>query len=301
VIQDLGSPTHLEEASAPAFGDPTVELMSSAPFKLGIPAADRRMHSVRRPIDHQSRWLESTREPAFVANRTTPTRLLVSRRLAMKYFALAAAAVLALAANSTFAGPSAATHGKVVAPPQSTFKPACGTGFGTDSGTGIASESFAASNGFDNYDSYGAADFVVKGFCLVHDVHVLGQYFNGSGPASSVDVVFYKNSHGHPGKVVKAYMGLPYTDSTGFGSFNVNLPSRLGLVRGRYWISVSAEIDFFTGGQWGWELQNEAAGGTDGQWEEAGGFGTGCTTWTDVNSCVGFGNDFMFELSGRGR
>jgi hypothetical protein len=214
----------------------------------------------------------------------------------MKQLVLATAAVLALAAGSAFASPSAATHGKVVAPP-SNAKAVCGTSFGTDTGSGIASETFAASDGFDNYDSYGAADFTVNTKCVIKGVQTAGQYFNGSGPATCLDVTFYADKGGKPGKVKQAYSCLSYT---GTGGLSANLPTSLKLKPGHYWISVSAEIDFFTGGQWGWELQNEANGGTDGLWEEAGGFGTGCTTWTDVNTCVGLGNDFMFTLSGKG-
>jgi hypothetical protein len=213
----------------------------------------------------------------------------------MKQVIFAAAAILALGAGSASAVPVAAHQGKVVAPPISVKRHVICANAQTDSGIALASETFTD---FSGYDSSGAADCRIRAAAIITEIDTVGQYFNGSGPANSVDVTIYKNSAGKPGRVVAAYTGLSYTDSTGFGSFEVKI-KRTILTRGTYWIAVQPSMTFGTEGQWGWELQNETHGAAD-QWEEQGGLGTGCTTWDLPVNCTGYGNDFMFTARGVG-
>lgn len=174
---------------------------------------------------------------------------------------------------------------------------------GTDSGIGIVSQNFESS--FDAYDSQAADDFVVPAGhrWRVREVDASGVYFNGSGPATSETVTFYKDKNGHPGKVVGTDT-VTGTDS--FGSFAISL-SKNGspILRGgkkgagkTYWVSVVANLDFFAGGEWGWENQTTVVH-NPAQWQNpGGGFGV-CSSWDDENVCIPDGQgDHMFTIRG---
>jgi hypothetical protein len=173
---------------------------------------------------------------------------------------------------------------------------------GTDSGIGIVSQNFESS--FDAYDSQAADDFVVPGGekWRVREVDVTGVYFNGSGPARDETVTFYKDDHGHPGKVISSDTEAG-TDN--FGSFSIVLSKegspklKGGSGDGKtYWVSVVANLDFFAGGEWGWENQIEVIH-NPAQWQNpGGGFGV-CSSWDDENVCIPDGQgDHMFTLRG---
>ena len=156
---------------------------------------------------------------------------------------------------------------------------------GNDLGTGVVSQNFEAS--FDAYDSQGADDFTVPAGpnWIVKEVDVVGVYFNGSGPAVSENVFFFKDHKGKPGKLVATYTVVGVDTA---GSFAITLPGRgQKLMPGHYWVSVQANMDFSNGGEWGWEKQTTVEG-EPAMWQNPGdGFGTGCTTWGIENDCVG--------------
>jgi hypothetical protein len=219
----------------------------------------------------------------------------------MKQLVLATAAILACGLAS--AAPTVAGHGKVVAPPVN----AAGTLYsqnGTDSGIGIVSQNFESS--FDIYDARAADDFTVpKGKTWsVAEVDVTGVYFNGAGPARDENVTFYKTTNGLPGAVVADHTGLAGADN-GTGSFNIK-GAKAKLKGGTkkkgttYWVSVQANMDFSTGGEWGWENQTTVVG-NPAAWENpGGGFGVGCTTYTTETTCIPDGQgDHMFTIKGK--
>jgi len=174
-----------------------------------------------------------------------------------------------------------------------------------DNGIGISSQNFEAS--FDAYDDAAADDFIVPQNTKWHikQVIVTGVYYNGSGPAVSENVTFYTNKSKLPNTVKKTYTGLVGTDN-GTGSFVIKLPTATTLNGGanaagkHYWVSVQVNMDFGVGGQWGWETSNNTVG-YENAWENPGdGFGTGCTTWTKMSTCIpsGQGTSQMFALKG---
>jgi hypothetical protein len=167
-----------------------------------------------------------------------------------------------------------------------------------DSGNGIVSQNFEAS--LAAYDAAGADDFTTTGNgWKIKQVTVTGVYFNGYGPATSETVTFYKDAGGLPGAIGKSKTKAG-TDSA--GSFVIGLGKKgVKLPNGHFWVSVVANMDFSTGGEWGWEART-VQNGSPAAWQNpGGGFGIGCTTWANMQSCIGISGapDFMFALSGK--
>jgi hypothetical protein len=217
---------------------------------------------------------------------------------------LSAIAVLAVASVGTTnagaaSGPKTAARGHAahVAVPNSVLY----SQNANDSGVGIISQDFTDA-GFDIYDSQGADDFIVPTATkwLIQGVLATGVYFNGSGPADSETVTFYKDAGGKPGMVISSQT---VTGIDTAGTFKMPLPTPVKLpVAGKYWMSVQATMEFATGGEWGWETTNTLSN-TASMWQNPGdGFITGCTTWADMQTCIGpagEGPDFMFVLIGK--
>lgn len=210
-----------------------------------------------------------------------------------------AAAVLCVGVSMQSAsaahGPVSALHHGIAAQHLTPAKKGnCYSNQRNDSGVGIVSQTFSDS-GFDIYNSYGADNFAVKKTCKVAGVNATGVYFNGAGLADSETVTFYTDNGGQPGDVISSQT-VTGTDN-GTGSFTIPL-STVAIPPGNAWVSVSANMAFAAGGEWGWELSTHQKQGSDAMWENPeDGLGTGCTSWGDVNTCLGFGNDFMFTLT----
>jgi hypothetical protein len=166
-----------------------------------------------------------------------------------------------------------------------------------DNGVGVVSQNFEAD--LDAYDSQLADDFVVPDTghpWQITGVTVTGVYFNGLGPAASETVTFYRDANGVPGEVENTQTVVG-ADSN--GSFTIPL-DKFALPAGHWWVSVQANMDFSSGGEWGWETRN-GQNGTAAVFQNPGdGFATGCTSWTTMTTCIpaGEGPDLMFSLSG---
>jgi hypothetical protein len=216
-------------------------------------------------------------------------------------------AVLAIVAAGASAG--AASHPKAAARGHAThvaFPDALSILYNqnsNDSGVGIVSQDFTDS-GFDIYDSNGADDFVVPANTkwLVKGVIATGVYFGcvTCGPATSETVTFYKDAGNTPGAAISVQT---VTGADSGGTFKMLLPTPVKLLTaGKYWISVQATLNFAAGGEWAWETTNTLSN-TASKWQNPGdGFGTGCTTYMDMQTCIGpsgEGPDFMFALAGQ--
>lgn len=223
---------------------------------------------------------------------------------------LAAAAVLALTAGAS-AGPAPVVTGVKSAPAIWHMPKGSTTLYNqnsNNSGVGLVSQNFSTTYS-KTYDATGADDFIVpkkglkdkkkkkKGW-TVTEVDVTGVYFNGSGPAASETVTFYADSSGVPGAPLKGgVFTVTGTDSS--GTFSITLPKKgMFLKAGHYWVGVAANLDFSTGGEWGWE-GNTSIKNYDAMWENpGGGFGTSCTSWGTNGTCLGYTQDDMFDLKG---
>ncbi len=221
---------------------------------------------------------------------------------------LATAAVMAISAGGAIAGGHHPTLSvKQAATSRPFVLPHYGLGIlvdqrDNDNGVAIVSQNFEES--FDLYDAQGADDFIVpKGKeWHVKEVDVDGLYFNGSGPATSYNVVFYKDNGGTPGKIADDCHNAAYTDA---GAGSPAIPCRASFKGGkngkRYWVSVQANMDFSAGGEWGWGTNNTVRG-IESRWVNPGdGFATGCTTYTQTTTCIasGEGGDFSYALLGK--
>ena len=219
---------------------------------------------------------------------------------------LAAAAALALTAGGASAAqhPSAGVVGAKVTP--IIHKAPAGAKMlynqnSNTSGEGLLSSNFT-SGSFPSASSAGADDFVVpkKRQWTVTEVDTTGIFFNGSGPATSVDVTFYSDSNNMPGSPVKngTFTGLTCSGSP---SFACTLGKGVKLKSGTYWVSVVTNQNFGGGaGEWGWEL-NSTIHGNPAMWENPGGYFGVCSTWGTVGSCLGYTGDFAFDLQGKSK
>ena len=163
----------------------------------------------------------------------------------------------------------------------------------------VSSQNFEAAN--DAYDDQAADDFAVPPGekWTIETIEILGGYWNGTGPLTSVNVWFYQNTGGLPGTQVFSQLGLVPTSKVD-GDLVLHLPSPPPtLSGGTYWLSVQANMNRSSGGQWGWTAR-AAQSYSPFAWRNPGnGFGSGCTAWTTNGAC-GFtaGPDLLFRLSG---
>ena len=210
---------------------------------------------------------------------------------------VASSASMAQASN---ARPSLASHGTLSV--KAAVPDAAGLLYSqndSDGGNAITSQNFES--GFDAFDSQGADDFTVPTGVkwTVNRVVVTGQYTQHGGPAVSENVSFYRDAGGLPGRLISTQTA---TGIDHRGSFSITLPTHVKVNNGTYWVSVQANLDAGTGGQWFWEIRSVQNGGAA-AWQNPGdGFGTGCTTWGVMETCI-FGGptgvpDFMFALYG---
>lgn len=167
--------------------------------------------------------------------------------------------------------------------------------YDNDTGIGLVSQDFETAN--DGFDNQGADDFVVPvgATWSVTQVDVAGAYFNGTGPADSFNVYFYADAGGLPGALVTSQTALAYTNDA---SAAIALATPVILTAGTYWVSVQARLDFTPNGEWGWEARSVQSNGPAAWQNPADGFGTGCATWGDLQTCLGNGPDFVFRLHG---
>ncbi|NWF50925.1 MAG: T9SS type A sorting domain-containing protein [Ignavibacteriaceae bacterium] len=216
-------------------------------------------------------------------------------------YVLFAVMFLVLGANMIFSqdAPSLTGKGKVeMFPPTEAVLYEQMANAGTNS---LTSQNFEAS--FDAYDNQGADDFTVPAGLVwtIQSVEVLGVYYNGAGPANSVNVWFYNNNAGFPGTTAAEVLNIVPSGGLATGSFIITFASPIPLSEGSYWLSVQCNMDYSVGGQWGWTEQTQ--NGLESTWRNpGGGFGTPCTAWGyRVTNCVIGASpyfDFSFRLNG---
>ena len=155
----------------------------------------------------------------------------------------------------------------------------------------IATSSQNYETAFNAYDDEAADDFIVsqaQGW-LVNQVEVDGQYFNGPGPATSVNIHIYADGAGNlPGNEVASRLNATFTQGPEYGDFVIPLNPGIPLGPGTYWISVQANQIYSTTGQWGW-TDKVGVGQYPAAWRNPGnGFGLpSCIPWAQRGSTCG--------------
>jgi len=173
--------------------------------------------------------------------------------------------------------------------------PTGGTTLYDQSGTsenGFPAQNFSSS--YDQYDSQGADDFVVNdaagwnvsGF----NFQILPGQSGSDLTTATWDIEVYNDTGGLPGGTpVCSYPTAPGVPDSVINGLNVSvsLPTPCSLAQGTYWVSMMVNLDFTVGGQVFWALDSRTPPGADAAWQNpGGGFGLGCTTWTDNATCL---------------
>jgi hypothetical protein len=151
----------------------------------------------------------------------------------------------------------------------------------------------------DAYDDFLADDFVVPAGQKwnLNQIDVQGVYYNGAGPADSMNVFIYTEAITTPGTLLDSRIALPYTNVA--DNFSIPISPTFVLNPGKYWISVQANLNFTPNGQWGWTGRTVTSN-YPATWQNPGdGFGI-CSTWEARTICTGGPEapDQVFSLSG---
>ena len=171
---------------------------------------------------------------------------------------------------------------------------------------GAPSQNFESS--FDQYDAQGADDFVVTdaaGWTLSGFNFQVSPGSGADPSTATYDIVVYGDAGGVPGPAVPCtYSSLPGVLDGTLTALSVTLDSPCVLGQGTYWISMVVNLDFLVGGQMFWS-DFSGSFGANSKWQNpGGGFGTTCSTWSDLATCgsptpVGGGQTaFMFQVLG---
>ena len=166
----------------------------------------------------------------------------------------------------------------------------------------LTSQNFEAV--YDTFDNQIADDFIIPvedESWTIESVEVLGIYFNGTGPATSVNIWIYNDSLGLPGSIAASRMDVIPSAGISTGSFVITLTSPVTLQPNTYWLSVQCNMDSAIGGQWGWTEQLQT--NMESMWQNpAGGWANTCSVWGyRVSSCnVGTAPyyDVSFRING---
>lgn len=141
---------------------------------------------------------------------------------------------------------------------------------------GVVSQNFEGE--MDAADSSGAADFSLKSACTFKKVVARGAA--GDQRPDSVTLTIYQNEGDIPGAVVTS-------QTVRGGDDPIFLQLRLKKITlppGDYFVGVVANLG--SQGAWLWSTTHQRGAGD--VWINPGdGSGTGCTTWSDMVSCVG--------------
>ena len=171
---------------------------------------------------------------------------------------------------------------------------------------GAPSQNFESA--FDAYDAQGADDFVVTdaaGWTLSAFNFVVSATADPS--SATYDIEVYPDNGGLPGaSAVCSYPAATGVLTSGNTALSVALPTPCSLSQGTYWVEMVVNLDFGTGGQVFWSDYSPGGTGANSKWQNpGGGFGTSCSTWSDLATCVGSTSPvgggqtaFMFQVVG---
>ena len=227
--------------------------------------------------------------------------------------ALVLSSATAATAGTTSQSGVTAVHKSSVAstPAFHGFKKKKGCGFTngkTDGGNAITSQDISDFG----IVSDAADDFSCKKAATLKSLTWQGQYYNGSGPADAFNVYVYANntdgSIDEPEETATcSFTGQKYKPAgaqTGVVNFSIKkLTGDACKLKAKttYWLEIQADMQFATGGQFGWEVTSDLTGNAADWRNPDGGFGTSCAAFqndTDMQTCLGLVGtpDFIFAV-----
>jgi hypothetical protein len=183
-----------------------------------------------------------------------------------------------------------------------------------DQNSGTGSQAFFSDSlGFwPQNDDYLADDFTVPAghSWRVKEVDVTGYYWDGPGPASSVNVLFWNDASGLPSTEPRIECdNLTPRAGLDSGSFQIQLPTscKVNLKGGgsgaNYWVTVQANMSgLYTSGFWAWQtnaivVNNNLAAG---DWYNIQNIGPPCDgAWASLETCTGYDLVLAFALRGK--
>lgn len=178
-----------------------------------------------------------------------------------------------------------------------------------DGGYGFFSQTLSS---YPQYDEYLADDFKVPAghTWKVREVDVTGFYYNGTGPASSVNVLFWKGKKLPKGTTAKVECdNITPKDGLSTGAFVIKLPKTCAVkLKGgtsgtNYWVTVQANLQGFnTSGYWAWTTNTTINGNMGSVYDYGGGVTVddpNCySQFETLQDCYGGSADLAFALYG---
>jgi hypothetical protein len=188
-----------------------------------------------------------------------------------------------------------------------------------DQNSGTGSDGFFSQtlSSYPQYDEYLADDFTVpKGATWkVSEVDAGGFYYFEAGPATSVNVYFWKNKKDLPDgkKALVSCLNVAPTNGLSTGAFEITLPKTCakkasfagGKKGATFWVSVQANMaGAETSGYWAWDVVSVHGNQGAGDWY-GGSVGTlhpSCnTSFQTLDYCTSTETDLSFELLGKSK
>jgi len=172
-----------------------------------------------------------------------------------------------------------------------------------NSNTDITSQEFGAGN--PTFSNMAADDFVVPAGpnAIICQVAIVGSFSTGgfaADPTSDIDMNIYADAGGLPGALVFSETFDPaVVDPDNDGNFILDPTAVPVLTAGAtYWMSIVADMDFATGGQWFWAGSSDVSDNPAMFQNPGDGFGSGCTTWAPATICLaGTGENLTMDIS----
>jgi hypothetical protein len=164
---------------------------------------------------------------------------------------------------------------------------------------------------YDAYDSQGADDFVVTDAAgwTVSAFNFQVAFLQSGIPTPPPPTIVYNvdvfpDAGGAPGgSATCSASGVTGTLDGTNTSLSIAMPSACFLAQGTYWVSMTPVFDFPP--QSFWSNQSGATLGNEGVWQNPnGGFGTSCSSWSPISTCVGSGTigggnpNYLFQVVG---
>jgi hypothetical protein len=148
------------------------------------------------------------------------------------------------------------------------------------------------------WDSQSADDFTVPPgqTWRIKQIDVAG-FTYGLVPQATVEI--YADNGGLPGTQVSSGTRRPTQLGSGDLAITLGSANFVTLTSGTYWVSVYADMDIFSHGEWGWTDRTVQSGQPAVFQEPGDGFGAGCPTWGNLVTCTGASApDMVFDLRG---